>query len=170
MRFVGLKTEQGCERAIFAGGCFWGVEDLLRELPGVIETEVGYTGGQIKDPIYDLVKTGKTGHAEAIQIKFDPKILPYETLLQKFFKMHNPTTLNQQGNDIGTQYRSAIFYTSPQQKETAYKVIKEVEKSGFWKKPLTTEVTAASVFYPAESYHQNYLQKNKNGYTCHIWR
>lgn len=158
------------EIAILAGGCFWGVEDLIRKLDGVLETEVGYTGGTLPHAQYQQVKTGTTGHAEAIKIVFDPSVMSYEKLLDYFFKLHDPTTLNQQGNDIGSQYRSAIFYLSPEQKSTAEKKKKQVSDSGFWKKPVVTEITPASEFYSAEEYHQDYLVKNPGGYTCHYWR
>lgn len=159
------------EKAVFAAGCFWGVEELLRKIKGVTETEVGYAGGaDAASAKYEKVKTGATGHAESIQVTFDSDILNYETLVHYFFKLHDPTTLNQQGNDKGTQYRSAIFYASPEQKVTAEKVKTEVEKSGPWKKPIATEITATQGFFSAESYHQDYLQKNPGGYTCHFWR
>ena len=158
------------ETAILAGGCFWGVQDLIRKIPGVISSEVGYTGGKTENPVYTQVKTGATGHAEAIKIVFDPKKVSYETLLDFFFKMHNPTTQDQQGNDIGSQYRSAIFYLNDAQRETAIKKIKEWNESGKWKKPIVTEVTQASAFYSAEEYHQDYLEKNPGGYTCHFYR
>ena len=162
-----MKTE----KAVFAAGCFWGVEELLRKIKGVTETEVGYCGGaHAADAKYEKTKTGTTGHAESIQITFDADILTYEQLLHYFFKLHDPTTLNQQGNDKGSQYRSAIFYASPEQKVTAEKVKAEVDKSGKWKKPIVTEITALKEFYSAESYHQDYLQKNPGGYTCHFWR
>ena len=155
------------EIATLAGGCFWGVQDLIRKIPGVIHTSVGYTGGVSRAPKYEDVKTGKTGHAEALQIEFDPGKLSFEDLLKDFFKLHDPTTLNRQGNDVGTQYRSAIFYHSPTQKLTAERFILLVNTSGAWKRPLTTEVTEAKEFWPAEEYHQDYLVKNPGGYTCH---
>jgi len=158
------------EIAILAGGCFWGMEDLIRVLPGVKETVVGYTGGETLGPNYETVKTGKTGHAESIQIIFDPQQLSYEKLLLFFFTIHDPTTANRQGNDLGTQYRSAIFYQSPEQKQIAEAVKIRVERSGKWKKPVVTEIVAAKPFYPAETYHQKYLQKNPGGYTCHFNR
>jgi peptide methionine sulfoxide reductase msrA/msrB len=158
------------QTAILAGGCFWGVQDLIRKVPGVIETEVGYTGGAMKDPVYEQVKKGNTGHAEAVRIVFDPKVVSWERLLDLFFTLHDPTTPNRQGNDIGTQYRSAIFFTSPAQKEAALRKIKEWNDSGKWKKPLTTELIPAGDFYPAEAYHQDYLVKNPGGYTCHYYR
>lgn len=166
----GAKMSSKYETAYLAGGCFWGMEEIIRQIKGVIETEVGYTGGTVKSPNYEMMKTGTTGHAEAVKVVFDPSILSYEELLAYFFRMHDPTTKNRQGNDVGTQYRSAIFYLSPQQKETAVKVIEKVNKSGKWKSPLTTEVSTASEFYKAEEYHQDYLQKHPNGYTCHWLR
>lgn len=163
-----LKTDYAV--ATLAGGCFWGVEELIRKLAGVIETEVGYTGGKVDSPIYEVVKKGQTGHAEAIQIKFDPKKISYEEILNYFFRLHDPTTLNRQGNDIGTQYRSAIFYHDDEQKKIAEKVKDRVDKSGKWKSKVVTEIVPASKFYPAEGYHQDYLQKNPGGYTCHFLR
>jgi methionine-S-sulfoxide reductase len=162
-RQVNLKPGQ--ELATLAGGCFWGVEDILRKISGVIETEVGYTGGVTKDPVYSTVKVGNTGHAESIQVVFDPKVLSYADLLRWFFKMHDPTTANRQGNDIGTQYRSAIFYHSPEQKKFAEEC--KIEAQAKWKKPIMTEILPAKPFYSAEDYHQDYLKKNPGGYTCH---
>jgi peptide-methionine (S)-S-oxide reductase len=161
-----MKTEI----AVIAAGCFWGVEELLRAMNGVIDTEVGYCGGEGENPVYTKVKTGKTGHAEAVKVIFDPQKLSYADLIRAFYKLHDPTTLNQQGNDIGTQYRSAIFYTSPEQKTTAEQVTVEVSASGFWKKPIVTQIVPLQTFYSAEDYHQDYLQKNPDGYTCHYWR
>lgn len=158
------------EIAVIAAGCFWGVEELLRSLDGVLETEVGYCNGNGENPVYTLVKTGTTGHAEAVKITFDPAKISYETLINKFYQLHDPTTMNQQGNDIGTQYRSAIFYVSEEQKATAEKVTKEVEASGVFKKPIVTEITLLKKFWSAEEYHQDYLQKNPDGYMCHYWR
>lgn len=161
-----MKTEI----ATLAGGCFWGVEQLIRELPGVIDTEVGYSGGTSPSPTYEFVKRGDTGHAEAIQIEFDPTKISFETLLTQFFRLHDPTTRNRQGNDVGTQYRSAIFYHSPEQRRTAETVRARVDQSGKWQRPVVTEIVAATAFYPAEDYHQDYLRKNPGGYTCHYWR
>ncbi len=159
------------ETATLAGGCFWGMEDLLRQIPGVLETRVGYTGGGTPNATYGDVKTGRTGHAESVEVVFDPSKLSYEDLLYKhFFKMHDPTTKNRQGNDVGTQYRSAIFYHSEAQRQVAEAVRAKVEKSGFWKKPIVTDIVPATPFYPAEDYHQDYLQKNPGGYTCHFMR
>lgn len=165
-----FAKKKGWETATLAGGCFWGVEDILRSQPGVIETEVGYTGGKTDLPTYNLVKTGTSGHAEAVHILFDPTKLKYEELLKLFFKLHDPTTKDQQGNDRGTQYRSAIFYESEEQKAFAEKVMKQVTQSGAWKKPLVTELVKASQFWRAEDYHQHYLVKNPGGYTCHYIR
>jgi peptide methionine sulfoxide reductase msrA/msrB len=164
-------SKAGLETAVLAGGCFWGMEELLRQIPGVVETDVGYTGGKTANPTYPDVKTGSTGHAESVRIVFDPKKLSYADLLEKwFFKMHDPTTRNRQGNDVGTQYRSAIFVTSPEQRKTAEAVKERVGKSGKWKNPVVTEIVEAGAFTPAEDYHQKYLEKNPGGYTCHFMR
>lgn len=167
----GASCQATLETVVLAGGCFWGMEDLLRAIPGVLETEVGYAGGTTAQPIYESVKTGRTGHAESVRVVFDPTKLKFEDLLENwFFRMHDPTTRNRQGNDVGTQYRSAIFYTTEAQKAAAAKVIARVEASGRWKAPIVTEVVAAGPFTPAEDYHQDYLQKHPNGYTCHFLR
>jgi len=159
------------ETAVLAGGCFWGMEELLREIPGVIETEVGYTGGKTAAPTYEDVKTGRTGHAESVRITFDPKKLSYADLLEKwFFHMHDPTTPDRQGNDRGTQYRSAIFVTSPEQRKVAEEVKARVDASGKWKHPVVTQVVEAGEFTRAEDYHQKYLVKHPGGYTCHFMR
>ncbi|MBN9687538.1 bifunctional methionine sulfoxide reductase B/A protein [Corallococcus sp. NCSPR001] len=164
-------TEVTRETAYLAGGCFWGMEDILRKIPGVIDTEVGYTGGALKGATYDDVHTGETGHAEAVRVVFNPKLLTYEALLEKwFFRMHDPTTLNRQGNDVGSQYRSAIFYLSDEQRRTAEAVKARVDKSGKWSRPVVTQITAAGEWVPAEGYHQDYLVKNPGGYTCHYLR
>jgi peptide methionine sulfoxide reductase msrA/msrB len=164
------ETPTGRERAVLAGGCFWGMEEIIRKLPGVLETNVGYTGGQVENATYEVVKTGRSGHAEAIEVVFDPARLTYEDLLGWFFRMHDPTTENRQGNDRGTQYRSAIFYTSEAQRETAERVKERVNASGKWSAPIVTEIVAAGPFYAAEGYHQDYLQRNPRGYTCHYLR
>jgi peptide methionine sulfoxide reductase msrA/msrB len=156
--------------ATLAGGCFWGAEDLLQKLPGVIETQVGYTGGNLENAKYETVKKGSTGHAEAVQILFDPQKITFETILLEFFKLHDPTTVNRQGNDIGTQYRSAIFYADNEQKTVAEKVVARVNASGKWKRPVVTEIVPAAPFWRAEEYHQKYLEKNPGGYTCHFIR
>jgi peptide methionine sulfoxide reductase msrA/msrB len=165
-----FKTQMKWEIATLAGGCFWGMEGLFREIPGVIETQVGYSGGKSPKANYEEVKTGKTGHAESLQILFDPKKLKYEDLLLRFFKLHDPTTLNRQGNDIGSQYRSAIFYQNPEQKAAAERIKARVEHSGKWGKPILTEITAETSFVRAEEYHQKYLAKHPDGYTCHYVR
>ncbi len=136
------------------------MEDLLRKLPGVVETQVGYMGGEAKNVTYNVVKTGTTNHAETVKAVFDPKKLKYEDLILFFFKIHDPTTENRQGNDLGTQYRSAIFYTSPQQKDDAERAKTRVDKSGAWKKPAVTQIIKAGEFWKAEDYHQDYLQKS----------
>ena len=158
------------ERAVLAGGCFWGMQDLIRNVPGVLKTRVGYTGGAFEDPTYNDVKTGTTGHAEAIEIIFDPAKVSYEKLLHWFFQIHDPTTKDRQGNDVGTQYRSAIWYTTDAQKEIAERVMAAVEASGRWPGKLVTELSAPGVFYEAEEFHQDYLEKYPNGYTCHYVR
>lgn len=158
------------EVATLAGGCFWGMEELLRKMPGIVSTVVGYTGGTLANPNYELVKTGATGHAESIEIKFDPKKTSYEEILRFFFRIHDPTTKNRQGNDVGTQYRSAIFVHDETQRKVAEKVKGEVDASGKWPKPILTEIVKAGPFYSAEEYHQDYLQKNPGGYTCHFIR
>ena len=158
------------ETAYLGGGCFWGVQDLLRKQPGVTATEVGYMGGEETKATYELVKTGKTGYAETVKIDFDPKKTSYEKLLLYFFKIHDPTTMNQQGNDIGNQYRSAIFYHDEKQKKIATDFKAKVDLSKAWKKPVVTEITSAKKFWPAEEYHQKYLIKNPNGYDNHYMR
>lgn len=158
------------EQAILAGGCFWGMEDLFRHLPGVLDTEVGYSGGHLKNPTYEHMKTGTTGHAEALLITFDPAVMSYRALLEFFFQIHDPTTKDRQGNDRGSQYRSAIFYSSEQQKQIAGALIAEIDASGIWPGPVVTEVTPATIFYPAEHFHQDYLKRYPEGYTCHFVR
>ncbi|HMJ91521.1 MAG TPA: peptide-methionine (S)-S-oxide reductase MsrA [Candidatus Acidoferrum sp.] len=164
------EHEAQSETATLAGGCFWGMDEILRQIPGVISTRVGYTGGSKADPNYREVCTGATGHAEAIEIVFDPAKLSYEELLGYFFRMHDPTTLNRQHNDMGTQYRSAIFAHSDAQQRTAEKVKAEANSSGKFKRPIVTEINRASKFWPAEDYHQQYLVKNPGGYNCHVLR
>ncbi|HVE12841.1 MAG TPA: peptide-methionine (S)-S-oxide reductase MsrA [Elusimicrobiota bacterium] len=160
----------GKETATLAGGCFWGVEELMAAIPGVLETSVGYTGGTLENPLYPQVKKGDTGHAEAVQIVFDPAKVSFETILDHFFRLHDPTLPNRQGNDVGTQYRSAIFYHSEAQRKTAEMVKAQVAASGKWKCPVVTEIVPAAKYYPAEDYHQKYLKKNPGGYTCHFYR
>lgn len=156
--------------AILAGGCFWGMEDLFRRQTGVTKTRVGYTGGHTQNPTYPDVKTGTTGHAEAIEVTYDDSKTDFRNILEFFFKMHDSTNANRQGNDIGSQYRSAIFYTDEAQKEEALAVIAEINEAGFLPGPIVTEVTPAVPFYPAEECHQDYLEKNPGGYTCHFVR
>ncbi len=158
------------ETATFAAGCFWGTEEFFRKVPGVVETRVGYTGGGEHPAHYEEVSSGTTGHAESLELKFDPSKVSYKELLTLFFKMHDPTTLNQQGNDHGSQYRSAIFTHSTEQFKEAQAMKLKVEKSGAWKKPITTEISQAGPFYEAEEYHQKYLVKNPGGYDNHYLR
>jgi len=154
------------ERAVLAGGCFWGMQDLIRKLPGVISTRVGYTGGRVRNATY----RNHDGHAEAIEIIFDPEKTSFRTLLEFFFQIHDPTTLNRQGNDRGTSYRSAIFYTNDEQKKVAEDTIADVEASGLWPGKVVTDLVPASEFWEAEPEHQVYLERYPNGYTCHYAR
>jgi peptide methionine sulfoxide reductase msrA/msrB len=165
-----IKPLPSSATAILAGGCFWGMQEILRQIPGVIKTTVGYIGGTVPNPTYEMVCSHTTGHAESVQVVFDPSKLTYEQLLGFFFRMHDPTTRDRQENDVGAQYRSAIFYTSEEQRQIAERVKAQVDKSGKWKAPIVTEITKASVFYPAEEYHQDYLQKHPGGYMCHYLR
>ena len=165
---VGCETT--FETAVIAGGCFWGMEELLRQIPGVVETEVGFAGGTTAHPTYNDVKHGDTGHAEAVRVVFDPSKLSYADLLEWFFRMHDPTTANRQGNDVGTQYRSAIFVQNAAQKRVAEEIVAKINRSGKWKKPIATQLTTAQEFTPAEEFHQKYLVKNPGGYTCHYLR
>jgi len=151
------------KKIVLAGGCFWGLEDLIRKQPGVINTEVGYTGGKVDSPTYE----NHEGHAEAVEIEYDETKTSYKKLLDFFFQIHNPTTLNQQGNDIGTSYRSAIFYGNEEEKKEAEDFIDIVNKSKRWRDPVVTTLESLEKFYSAEEYHQDYLQKNPGGYTCH---
>jgi len=151
------------KEAIFAGGCFWGLEELIRNLKGVITTEVGYTGGKNQNPTYEF----HPGHAEAVLITYDSEQISYEALLDFFFRVHNPTTLNRQGNDIGSSYRSAIFYKTEEEKNLAQNFVSLVDASKRWQSPVVTTLEPFTTFYPAELYHQDYLQKNPGGYTCH---
>jgi methionine-S-sulfoxide reductase len=168
---VATKAGVATEIAVLAGGCFWGVEEILRTVPGILDTDVGYTGGWLENPKYEDTHDSKSGHAEAIRVTFDPAVLSYETLLEQwYFRLHDPTTLNRQGNDTGTQYRSAIFYTSPEQQETAERVKARVNASGKWPRPVVTEVVPEKTWYSAEKYHQDYLQKHPGGYSCHYLR
>ncbi len=158
------------EKATLAGGCFWGMQDLFRRLPGVLQTRVGYSGGTTANATYDAVKTGRTGHAEALEIVFDPAKMTYREILEYFFQIHDPTTPNRQGNDLGSQYRSIIFWHSEDQKATALDTIADVEASGLWPGVVVTEVVAAGDFWEAEPVHQDYLVRYPGGYTCHFPR
>jgi methionine-S-sulfoxide reductase len=166
----GIPMPDKTQTAYLAGGCFWGMEELVRTIPGVLETEVGYTGGNSSEANYERVKTGETEHAESLKIVFNPQQLTYRHLLFEFFRMHNPTTRNQQGNDRGGQYRSAIFYVNEEQKHVAEEVIKTVDASGEWNAKVVTEVVLFKEFFRAEDYHQKYLIKHPHGYTCHLKR
>jgi peptide-methionine (S)-S-oxide reductase len=154
------------ERAVLAGGCFWGMQDLIRKLPGVVSTRVGYTGGSVKNATY----RNHEGHAEAIEINFDPAKTNFRDLLEFFFQIHDPSTLNRQGNDLGTSYRSSIFYTSDDQKKVAVDTIGDVDASGIWPGKVVTEVVPVGEFWEAEPEHQDYLERILNGYTCHFPR
>ncbi|HRN96087.1 MAG TPA: peptide-methionine (S)-S-oxide reductase MsrA [Candidatus Levybacteria bacterium] len=154
------------ETATLANGCFWCTETIFKRLKGVHKVTSGYTGGARKNPSYEQVSTGATGHAEAIQIEFDPSIIPFATLLDIFFHTHNPTTLNRQGNDIGTQYRSAIFYHDDEQKRIAQEKITELEIAQTFKDPIVTQIEPLEIFYPAEDYHKDYYEKNKDKPYC----
>jgi len=156
------------EVATLAGGCFWCTEAMFDQLKGIIEVESGYSGGKIANPSYEDVCTGETGHAESIQITFDPTVVSYADLLRIFLTTHDPTTLNRQGADVGTQYRSAIFYHNPEQQRIAREVIKEFEQSKIWKKPIVTEVLPYKKFYKAEDYHQEYYAKNSRQPYCRV--
>jgi methionine-S-sulfoxide reductase len=154
------------EEVYLAGGCFWGMQDILRNIPGVLETEAGYTGGDIPQATY----RNHAGHAEAVRVAFDAKRLPFEDLLRWFYRMHDPTTKNRQGNDVGTSYRSAIYYTTEEQKQTAEEFTRKLDSSGTWGRPIVTEIAPASAFWRAEEEHQDYLMKHPGGYTCHFLR
>jgi peptide-methionine (S)-S-oxide reductase len=160
------ETHPAKEVALLAGGCFWGMQELIRKIPGVRHTRVGYTGGPVPNPTY----RNHAGHAEAIEVEFDPNVLSFRELLEFFFQVHDPSTVNRQGNDRGTSYRSAIFYTTPQQQAAALETIADVDASGLWPGPVVTEVTPATVFWEAEPEHQDYLQRIPHGYTCHFVR
>jgi peptide-methionine (S)-S-oxide reductase len=154
------------ERIILAGGCFWGMQDLFRKQPGVVSTRVGYSGGEVANATY----RNHGNHAEAIEIMIDTEQTSFKNMLRFFFQIHDPTTENRQGNDIGTSYRSAIFYTSEEQKEIAEKIIKAANESGYWDKPVVTELSPAGDFWEAEPEHQDYLERYPDGYTCHFVR
>jgi peptide-methionine (S)-S-oxide reductase len=162
----GTKMAASTERAILAGGCFWGVQDLLRRYPGIVSTRVGYSGGDVPNATYRNHGT----HAEAIEIIFDPKMISYRELLEFFFQIHDPTTLNRQGNDRGLSYRSAIFYANDEQRRIAVDTIADVEASGLWPGKVVTEIAAAGDFWEAEPEHQDYLERYPDGYTCHFIR
>ncbi len=165
-----LEITMDLQTITLAGGCFWGVEELFSKLDGVVSTEVGYSGGELLNPKYEQVKLGTTGHAEAVQIQFNRNKISLEKILEYFFRLHDPTTFNRQGNDIGSQYRSSIFYHTEEQKLIAESVKKKVQDSGKWSKPIVTEIVPLVNFYLAEEYHQKYLKKNPNGYNCHFLR
>lgn len=166
---TGVAEEGKMEKAVFAAGCFWGVEAVFQQLDGVLDTTVGYAGGERADPTYREVCSGRTGHAEAIEVLYDPQKISYEELLGYFWRLHDPTTLNRQGPDIGTQYRSAVFYYTPEQKAAAEKMKSEAQKK--WKRPIVTEIVQGGIFYPAEAYHQDYLKNRGIHHTgCHYLR
>ncbi len=150
------------ESILLAGGCFWCIETIFNELRGVESAVSGYSGGHVENPTYEAVCSGRTGHAEVVKVTFDPKVISLREILEIFFTMHDPTTLNRQGNDVGTQYRSAVFYANEEQKKTTEEVISEFEQKGIWKNKIVTEVSELGTFYPAEDYHQNYFNNNKN--------
>ena len=156
------------EMATLGGGCFWCLEAVFQDLKGVERVVSGYAGGQVPNPSYEQVCSGRTGHAEVVQVSFDPTILSFRDLLQVFFGIHDPTTLNQQGADVGTQYRSAIFFHSPEQETIAREVIREIDQAGIWDAPVVTEVTPLAEFYPAESYHQEYFRRNPGQGYCRV--
>ncbi|HMA39637.1 MAG TPA: peptide-methionine (S)-S-oxide reductase MsrA [Gemmatimonadales bacterium] len=161
-------TTNRTELATLGGGCFWCLEAVFQDLKGVERVVSGYAGGSVPDPSYEDVCTGRTGHAEVVQVTFDPAVLSYRDLLQVFFSIHDPTTLNRQGPDVGTQYRSAIFHHGPEQERVAREVIAELERRGIWDSPIVTEVTAAPPFYPAEQYHQEYFLRNPGQGYCRV--
>ena len=164
-------TPQGIrEVATLGGGCFWCLEAVYRETEGVEKVVSGYMGGSTSNPSYKDVCSGATGHVEVVQLTLDANVISYRDILGIFFAIHDPTTLNRQGNDVGTQYRSAIFPQTPEQKQIAERVIARVQASGKWKRPVTTSIEPASTWYSAEAYHQDYLRKNPGGYTCHFLR
>lgn len=160
--------EEGNEVATFAAGCFWGVEATFRKVKGVKYTQVGYTGGDFVDPTYKDVCSGETGHAEAVEVIFDPKEVPYEKLLELFWAMHDPTTPNRQGPDIGSQYRSAVFYHNEEQRDAAVRCKKKLQESGQYRRDIVTEIAPAGAFYRAEEYHQQYFEKTGGSGGCHI--
>ena len=157
-------------KAIFAGGCFWGMEELIRVRPGILGTRVGYTGGHVSNPTYQMVCTKTTGHAEAIEIEYDNLVTSYRALLEFFFQIHDPTTVDRQGNDVGDSYRSEIFTFNSEQEIEANDIIAKIDKSGHWPGKVVTKVSKATDFWEAEPEHQNYLQQYPRGYTCHFLR
>lgn len=163
-RVEALITESGLKRALFGAGCFWSVEQKFSLLEGVVQTAVGYAGGTVEYPDYRSVCSGTTGHAEVVEVLFDPEAITFSRLVTEFFKMHDPTTLNRQGYDIGSQYRSVIFYTDEEQKKAAETIITELENSRVFRSLIVTEISPAATFFRAEEYHQKYNQKN--GYSC----
>lgn len=165
---IKIKTQEGMEIATFAGGCFWCTEALFLEVKGVEKVVSGYIGGTVKNPSYREISTGTTGHAEAIQITFNPKEVAFEDLLEMFFGTHDPTTLNRQGADVGTQYRSEVFYHSQEQKDKVEKYIELLKKEKLYSNPIVTKVSSATIFYPAEDYHQNYYNQNSGQGYCQM--
>ena len=165
---MSTDTKTKPETATFAAGCFWGVEELFRTEPGVLATRVGYTAGNTVDPTYEQVCTGRTNHAEALEVTFDPAVVSYPHLLQMFFENHDPTTLNRQGPDVGTQYRSGVYYHSAEQQQQAEAELDRRQQSGDYPRPIVTEVVAAAPFYPAEAYHQQYFARRGIGHSCHF--
>jgi peptide-methionine (S)-S-oxide reductase len=163
-----MDQENGLETATLAGGCFWCLEAVYDELKGVVSVESGYTGGQTTDPNYRDVCSGTTGHAEVVQIKYDPSVITFRDLLDVFFTIHDPTTLNRQGGDVGTQYRSAVFYHTPEQREAAENLIKELDQMRLWDAPIVTQVVPIGDYYPAEDYHQEYFKNNPGQGYCQM--
>ncbi len=168
-RRVGVRDRM-TEVAVVGGGCFWGVEHLFKQLEGVVGTEVGYAGGASDAPTYREVCSGSTGHAEVVRVEFDPSVVSYADMLRYFFRLHDPTTPNRQHNDVGTQYRSVILATTPDQRRVAEQVVTEENASGRWHRPVVTEVADLGTFWRAEDYHQDYLETNPSGYNCHVLR
>jgi peptide-methionine (S)-S-oxide reductase len=164
----GKRVSHGKEIATLGGGCFWCLEPIFKDLTGVEEVVVGYSGGTVPNPSYEQVCTGKTGHAEVVQISFDPGVISFVEILEAFFNMHDPTTPNRQGADVGSQYRSIIFYHSQEQRENAERVIEDLNASGTWKAPIVTEVVPFKEFYKAEAYHQGYFEKNPRQSYCQV--
>ena len=163
-----FKNDSNTETAVFGAGCFWCVEAIYQRVNGVTDIESGYAGGHVQDPTYRQVTTGKTGHAEVIKLEYDPSVISFEELLEVFWHTHNPTTLNRQGADVGTQYRSAIFFLTEEQKEVAEKSLEKTDASDLWEDPIVTEITPLSNYSTAEDYHQNYFNNNPNAGYCSI--